>query len=210
MTEFAETEMRHYCRHKLCRSKLLNPTSNSREAFCTPGWHGSFYRHRCIDCEGPLARKREDQKVCRKSKCRSAWKARHGFGRYVASKNANLASETRIKRASKPHGLGHRPLVGPNEPPMNILGSYRWPGAAPVEPELLRKVIRAEIGLTASEQMRILSRAGVSVGFFAHPRSTGRWPPQSISRQDATIMISTQPHIGMRISRGSALQGRGG
>jgi|SRR5262245_50422879 len=29
--------------------------------------------------------------------------------------------------------------------PLNILGGYRWPGAAPIESELLRKVIRAEV-----------------------------------------------------------------
>jgi hypothetical protein len=26
--------------------------------------------HRCLVCEGPIKRKREDQKVCRKAKCR--------------------------------------------------------------------------------------------------------------------------------------------
>jgi hypothetical protein len=30
--------------------------------------------------------------------------------------------------------------------PLNILGGYRWPNAGGVEPELLRKILRAEIG----------------------------------------------------------------
>ena len=81
MTEFNQ-EARHYCRNKHCRSKLPGPVSNPREAFCTKGCHGSFYLKRCMVCEGPIERKREDQKVCRKAKCRSAWRARSGFGRY--------------------------------------------------------------------------------------------------------------------------------
>src|SRR5262249_24671305 len=30
--------------------------------------------------------------------------------------------------------------------PLNVLGGYRWPGATPVEPEVLRKIVRAELG----------------------------------------------------------------
>src|SRR5262249_24399179 len=32
--------------------------------------------------------------------------------------------------------------------PLNILGGHRWPDAVPIESELLRKVIRAEVGST--------------------------------------------------------------
>jgi len=92
MTEFTET-LRHHCRNPRCRSKLPMPVSNPREAFCTKGCHSSFYLHRCLACEGPLQRKREDQKVCRKAKCRNAWRAGSGFGRYATS-NAKLASKT--------------------------------------------------------------------------------------------------------------------
>ena len=82
MTEFTET-LRHHCRNPRCRSKLPMPVSNPREAFCTKGCHSSFYLHCCLACEGPLQRKREDQKVCRKAKCRNAWRAGSGFGRYM-------------------------------------------------------------------------------------------------------------------------------
>jgi hypothetical protein len=54
MTEFTETAMRHYCRNPKCRSKLKTPVSNSREAFCTKGCHGSYYLHRCNVCEKQL------------------------------------------------------------------------------------------------------------------------------------------------------------
>jgi hypothetical protein len=92
MTDF-KVELRHFCRNKLCRSKLPAPVSNLREAFCARGCHGSFYLHRCLACEGPIERKREDQKVCRRPKCRNAWRAGSGFGRYATSA-AKLASET--------------------------------------------------------------------------------------------------------------------
>src|SRR5215471_18245441 len=83
MTEFTET-LRHYCRNPRCRSKLASPVSNPREAFCTRGCYSSFYLHRCVACERPIERKRADQKVCRKPKCRSALRDRSAFSRYMA------------------------------------------------------------------------------------------------------------------------------
>jgi hypothetical protein len=71
VTEFA-AETRHYCRYPKCRSKLPKPASNEREAFCARGCHTAFYRKRCLVCEGPIERSRDDQKICRKAKCRSA------------------------------------------------------------------------------------------------------------------------------------------
>ena len=65
MTEFA-AETRHYCRNPKCRSKLPKPASNEREAFCARGCHTAFYRKRCLVCEGPIERSRDDQKICGK------------------------------------------------------------------------------------------------------------------------------------------------
>lgn len=110
MTEFAETEIRHYCRHKLCRSKLLKPTSNSREAFCTPGCHRSFYRHRCLVCEGPLKRRQENQKVCRKAKCRNALRGQAEHPRYLASQYVKQSSEV-------PDFIGPKTAVVAGPPP---------------------------------------------------------------------------------------------
>ena len=45
-----------YCRHPKCRTKLKKPASNPREAFCSRGCHNSFYLKRCLVCEGPLQR----------------------------------------------------------------------------------------------------------------------------------------------------------
>jgi hypothetical protein len=94
MVEFTETAIRHYCRNPRCRSKLPTPVSNPREAFCARGCHASFHLHRCLVCEGPLERRRADQKVCAKAKCRSALRAQSDFGRYAASSAAKLASKT--------------------------------------------------------------------------------------------------------------------
>jgi hypothetical protein len=82
MTEYTQ-ELRHMCRNPRCRCKLPKPVTNPREAFCARGCYNGFYLKRCVVCEGPIERKREDQKVCRKSKCRSAWRAGTGFGRYA-------------------------------------------------------------------------------------------------------------------------------
>jgi len=84
MTEFT-TELRHYCRNPRCRSKLPKPVGNPREAFCARGCHSGYYRKRCLICEGPMERKTERQRICRKSKCHGAFRARIDLGRYHVS-----------------------------------------------------------------------------------------------------------------------------
>jgi len=108
MTEFTQT-LRHYCRNPKCRSKLPTPVSNPKEAFCTKGCHASFYLHHCLACEGPMERKRDDQKVCRKAKCRNAWRAGQGFGRYAVPPDAKLSSKT-------PDFIGSKPPAKPDRP----------------------------------------------------------------------------------------------
>jgi hypothetical protein len=121
MTEFAETAMRSMCRNPRCCSKLPKPVSNPREAFCARGCHNAFYRKRCLVCEGPIERTREDQKICRKAKCRSAWRARTGFGRYVAPSGAKLPSKNRVNKEAKgapkldPRSISWLVVAGPPE-----------------------------------------------------------------------------------------------
>ena len=83
-----------YCRHRKCRTKLKKPVSNRREAFCARGCHTSFYLNRCLSCEGPIQRRNKTQRVCRKSQCRNAWRAKAGFGRYSPSNPVSLGSKT--------------------------------------------------------------------------------------------------------------------
>jgi hypothetical protein len=176
MTEFTE-QVQHYCRNPKCRSKLPAPVANEREAFCTKGCHGSVCRRRCLVCERPLERKREDQKICKKTKCRRAWRAGSGFGCYAISSNAKLASKS-ADFIGSPEAPGAdprwQPIAGPSlsaielcfatvggkdvveaanwtnrkhwrevaekrvliersDPPVNILGGYKFPGAPAVD-----------------------------------------------------------------------------
>jgi hypothetical protein len=91
MTEF-DQEMRKRCRNFKCGSKLAKPVSNPSEAFCARGCHTQFYRSRCLVCEGPMERKSEQQKLCKKSKCRNAWNRGFDLGRYGASKPLSTPS----------------------------------------------------------------------------------------------------------------------
>ena len=172
MTQFQDKEFRQFCRNQKCRSKLKAPVSNKREAFCARGCHTSFYLNRCLLCEGPLQRRNKTQRVCRKSQCRNAWRAKPGFGRYLPSTVVSSASKTpnsigskwapRQDRAwdqiagpkltasqlhcglvgavqavaeadqkNRPHWRRHnaKALLQPRDPPVNILGGYKFPNA---------------------------------------------------------------------------------
>ena len=74
--------MRKFCRNPKCRSKLPDPVSNERAAFCTRGCYSSFYLHRCLVCEDKIERTTANRKICKKSKCRNALVSGHRFGRY--------------------------------------------------------------------------------------------------------------------------------
>jgi len=112
-----------FCRHRKCRTKLKTPVSNPREAFSSRGCHTSFYLKRCLVCEGPLQRRNKTQKVCRKSRCRNAWRARAGFGRYSPSNSVGLASKTLdfigSKRSLKPD-RAWRQIAGPKLSPTQL------------------------------------------------------------------------------------------
>ena len=154
-----------YCRHRKCRTKLKKPVSNRREAFCARGCHTSFYLNRCLSCEGPIQRRNKTQRVCQKSQCRNAWRARAGFGRSSSSKTpisigskwaprqdrawdqiagpkltasqlycglvgaVQAVAETDQK--NRPHWRRHnaKAPLQPHDPPVNILGGYRFPDA---------------------------------------------------------------------------------
>ena len=178
-----------YCRHRKCRTKLKKPVSNQRDAFCSRGCHTSFYLKRCLVCEGPLERKNKTQRVCRKSQCRNAWRAKAGFGRYLPSTVVSSAPKAPGFVGSKPLPQRHRTwaqvagpkltasqlhcglvgaeqavaegnqknrphrrkynakaLIQPHQPPVNILGGYKFPGAPNVK---LREEKNPRSSLTA-------------------------------------------------------------
>jgi hypothetical protein len=105
-----------FCRNPKCRTKLKAKVSNRREAFCSRGCHTSFYLRRCLVCEGPLQRRNKTQRVCRKARCRSAWRARASFGRYLPSTVVTSASKTPDFIGSKwppKHDRAWRQTAGP-------------------------------------------------------------------------------------------------
>ena len=107
----------NFCRNRKCRSKLKAAVSNPREAFCARGCHTSFYLKRCLVCEGPLQRRNKTQRVCRKARCRNAWRAKAGFGRYLPSTAVSLASKTIDFVDAKPPlkpDQAWRQIAGPN------------------------------------------------------------------------------------------------
>jgi hypothetical protein len=114
--EFAETAMRHYCRNPKCRMRLPVPVSNEREAFCTRGCYSSFYLHRCRVCEGRIEQpKCTTRLICKKSKCRNAWEARSGFGRYAEASSRDSSQKVPVNSgsASASDPVGWRQIAGP-------------------------------------------------------------------------------------------------
>jgi hypothetical protein len=95
--------LRHYCRNPRCRQKLAEPVDNVRQAFCTPGCHGSFFLRRCLVCERELPAGRADRKLCKRPSCRNEYRQfPHLFafaGRKPASPTGRveIASKTPIK-----------------------------------------------------------------------------------------------------------------
>jgi hypothetical protein len=76
--DFAPQELRHLCRNPRCRSKLPEPVTNPRDAFCARGCSTGFYRTRCRVCEEKFERKNDREHVCSRRKCRNAFSNRRG------------------------------------------------------------------------------------------------------------------------------------
>src|SRR5262249_47404953 len=82
--------------------KLPAPVSNDREKFCSRGCHARFFRTRCRVCEGPIEQPaRGTRLICKKAKCKNAWRAGLGFGRYQDSNRAKLLSEVPVNKGPK-------------------------------------------------------------------------------------------------------------
>ena len=112
-----------FCRNRKCRTKLKPAVSNPREAFCSRGCHTSFYLRRCLVCEGSLQRRNKTQRVCRKARCRNAWRAKAGFGRYSPCTAVSSAPKTLNSIGSKWPPKPDRPwrqIAGPKLSPSQL------------------------------------------------------------------------------------------
>jgi hypothetical protein len=72
------------------------------EGFCCRGCYQSFYLHRCRVCEGDLPKvdgKGRPRVICKKAKCKNAWAAGEGFGKYVESTGSYPVSKNPEKCA---------------------------------------------------------------------------------------------------------------
>ena len=87
--------LRHHCRNPQCRAKLAAPVSNDREAFCSRGCHGAFFRTRCRLCERPIEQPAGGgtRLICNRAKCKSAWRTGFDLGRYPTLKNVKSIQE---------------------------------------------------------------------------------------------------------------------
>jgi adenine-specific DNA methylase len=100
----------------------------------------------CQACGRRVARKSRQQKFC-SDRCRDY--ARRENNARGAIKNSVLGQDTGQptnppKSASKNNSLQAAKTA--SSIPLNVLGGYRWANSTTVEREVLRKIVRAEIG----------------------------------------------------------------
>ena len=110
-----------------------------------------FETFRCQACGRGVKRKSRQQKFC-SDRCRDFARRE----RDASQINARTAIKDSIGyrgsgEPTKPHFLsnkvnGLQAHKSGSSIPLNVLGGYRWPNALGVERDLLRKIIRAEVG----------------------------------------------------------------
>ena len=158
--------LRHRCRNPRCHSKLPEPVSNPREAFCTRGCYSQFYRKRCLVCEKAIEQpSRGTRLICEKAKCRNAWRASVGFGRYLASSSAESTQEVpeNIGSAKPPAGLAPSAFhcaTAPDGP------DCQWEGG-----EYRRLEVKNKAGLQAARELELEIEQGEiqAGGYFGEP-----------------------------------------
>jgi hypothetical protein len=98
----------------------------------------------CQACGRRVARKSRQQRYC-SDRCRDYEKGQRRVRKSFLSTDTR-ASPNPLFLSNKNNELQAR-KSGPSIP-LNVLGGYRWPDAIPVDRDLLRKVVRAELGST--------------------------------------------------------------
>jgi hypothetical protein len=102
----SDRQLRHFCRNKNCRTKLLAPTDNHHHAFCTKGCFKRFYTRRCKVCEKELPQEASPQRnCCRSAECRANFrKYRHAY--VFGEVDERSARKTGLKNALKDDRAG--------------------------------------------------------------------------------------------------------
>src|SRR5215831_7968192 len=95
----------------------------------------------CQACGRRVARKSRQQRYC-SDRCRDYEKGQRGVRKSFLSTDTR-ASPNPPFLLNQNNGL--RGAKSGSSIPFNVLGGYRWPSAIPVERDVLRKVVRAEL-----------------------------------------------------------------
>jgi hypothetical protein len=104
-----------------CRTKLVAPTVNDRDAFCTRGCFRKFYHLKCLVCEGPKVKGRQ---LCSKGGCHTKDRTlkRYGMGgKYLSGANVGLPT-TRCKVS----GNSVMKSTVKHPPQEALWGAIRW------------------------------------------------------------------------------------
>jgi hypothetical protein len=159
----ATTTARHRCRNPRCREKLRTPVENPRDAFCCRRCDEAYYRTHCRVCERPIIGRNSRRELCGRRQCRNQFRsARSQFFSVwyptatgaskpgKSSTTSTLKSGTFSGRASaigadsdrevlRQNAIDNRKfwnaaaLIGSNDPPVNILGGYKFPNAPDID-----------------------------------------------------------------------------
>jgi hypothetical protein len=105
---------RHYCRNtKHCGAKLPQVAELDSRAFCCRTCHDIFYRTRCLVCEAELPPGSANRRLCKRAKCRGAYRtfphlyawpesARKGTGSIIGERPPRSASAASNKHCLIP------------------------------------------------------------------------------------------------------------
>jgi hypothetical protein len=99
----------------------------------------------CAACGRRVTRKARQQRFC-SDRCRDYEKGQRRVRKSFLSTDTR-ASPNPLFFPNKNNEL-QRPKSG-SSIPLNVLGGYHWPNAVPVDRDVLRKVVRAELGSSA-------------------------------------------------------------
>jgi hypothetical protein len=103
-------------------------------------------RHRCQYCGRDFFADRQTGRprlFCDK-KCKDGEFRRL---RYLTFKNVETPQKSEVSSKISQGDLGDRPsvLIGPNDPPVNVLGGHRWNGTALIDRETWKAIVEIEI-----------------------------------------------------------------
>jgi hypothetical protein len=110
--------------------------------------------HLCKHCRaiipvGPFKPRRFCSDACRKAAARASKRTNsEAEVPEVGSTENNAPAVKSSKIDAEKHNKIKARVNGQNEPsiPLNLIGGYRWPGVRPLDPDLVAKILSAELG----------------------------------------------------------------